>query len=47
MFLQFTVNNFLSIKEKATFSMLDSSKEDKNSFSFLEKASLGGFIIIS
>lgn len=33
MFLQFTVNNFLSIKEKATFSMLDSSKEDKNSFS--------------
>ena len=32
MFLQFTVNNFLSIKEKATFSMLDSSKEDKNSF---------------
>lgn len=33
MFLQFTVSNFLSIKEKATFSMLDSSEEDKNSFS--------------
>lgn len=33
MFLQFTVSNFLSIKEKATFNMLDSSKEDKNSFS--------------